>query len=461
VRGVAAEPLGLAGSTSLSPRIVNGALTNLFPTVGALLIFEDERHTSLDALCSGTLIGCRTFLTAAHCVCPDDAITADECQRDGLLDPGTLQVFLQNAGLFSVVSITIDPGFDFAVAGDVAVITLGEVVTGIAPSSLNTILKPGPGALGTIVGFGRTTAQSAVDDAGMKRSGPIITATCPGDLPNETLLCWNFTGSGASTCEGDSGGPLFIDLGQGPVVAGLSSGGDNGSCGAPDTPFETDLYVHRSWIISQSGEDLQNGACGQFGAVGTSTTAVLGTTGTITTADPKRRWTFEVPAGTHLLRVALNSQVYSGRAADLVTNDFDLFVRSETPPTEDQADCDDLNSTGFGFCEIPSPAAGAWHVLVHGVEGEGSFQLTATMLGPSSTCSADCDGNRKLSVAELVTTIDMALDAVDHRVCLNSDMNRDGAVTIDELVAGVSDATIACPPSPPTIRSPLNSGAQE
>jgi hypothetical protein len=44
-------------------KITNGVLDHLHPSVG-LFIADGE--------CSGTLIGCRTVLTAAHCVCGDN-----------------------------------------------------------------------------------------------------------------------------------------------------------------------------------------------------------------------------------------------------------------------------------------------------------------------------------------------------------------------------------------------------
>src|SRR5437868_4575398 len=42
-----------------APRIVNGTLTSLYPSVGALLSPGDPHTAGL--LCSGTLIGCQTF----------------------------------------------------------------------------------------------------------------------------------------------------------------------------------------------------------------------------------------------------------------------------------------------------------------------------------------------------------------------------------------------------------------
>ena len=46
------------------PRVVNGVPTQSRPTTGALLLTDGTGSYAL--ACSGTLIGCRTFLTAAH-----------------------------------------------------------------------------------------------------------------------------------------------------------------------------------------------------------------------------------------------------------------------------------------------------------------------------------------------------------------------------------------------------------
>src|SRR6185295_8046301 len=95
VPAAAADPAQTAPLT-FSPYIVNGTLTAAYPTTGALLIYDDASHSNVNSFCSGTLIGCQTFLTAAHCVCPDTADSAPACQRQGINDPSTLRVFLQH-----------------------------------------------------------------------------------------------------------------------------------------------------------------------------------------------------------------------------------------------------------------------------------------------------------------------------------------------------------------------------
>ena len=208
-------------------------------------------QTHLTGLCSGTLVGCRTFVTAAHCVCSD----ADDflaCTQTGLSPRERLRVFFQQAGFAQVTSVTISPDFSFGQAGDIAVLQLSEPVEGVAPSPINSLNKPTAGTGGTIVGFGRTINDATMlSDAGIKREGKVTVADCNRVVPNSTHVCWQFLGTDSSTCSGDSGGPLFIDFGDGPRLAGVTSGGSNGTCEAPDRSFDTDVFVYSDWVDEQ------------------------------------------------------------------------------------------------------------------------------------------------------------------------------------------------------------------
>src|SRR5262245_39748855 len=120
---LALSALAAGGSAArIQPRIVNGLYTSQYPSTGALLDSSDFSNASL--LCSGTLIGCETFLPAGHCV-------------DGNLNPAAYSVFLQHAGFFHVTSVVRHPSYSFPV-GDVAVLKLATPVTGIAPTAIAT-----------------------------------------------------------------------------------------------------------------------------------------------------------------------------------------------------------------------------------------------------------------------------------------------------------------------------------
>ena len=160
-----------------SPRIVNGVLESQWPTAGALL--SGTNLATAFPICSGTLIGRETFLTAAHCVCSGDGQSCTNRPPN----PGSYSVFLPHAGLFSVSSISLRTDYDFPVA-DVAVLKLAAPVSGISPTPINTIQSPPFSTSGTIVGFG--TSGGASDDSGLKRSGDVVTASCTGGVSNQT-----------------------------------------------------------------------------------------------------------------------------------------------------------------------------------------------------------------------------------------------------------------------------------
>jgi hypothetical protein len=356
---------------SITPQIVNGVFEPLQPTTGALLAGTNPDTAS--ATCSGTLIGCETFLTAAHCV-------------ESPSTPSSYSVFFQHAGFFDVTEIDVRSDYAFPVA-DVAVLKLAAPVSGIAPTPINTTQSPPAGTSGVIVGFG--TSGGSADDGGLKRSGAVTTATCTGGISNSTSVCWKFespigpVGEDSNTCFGDSGGPLFVDFGAGPVVAGVTSGGDNSSCLPLDQSFDTNVFFYRDWVQSQGGADLDNTTCGSLAQVGTPGTLVMSANGSLSPSVPEATHPFLIPPGTELLRVAMNAE-------DDFGDDFDLFVKAGSPPTTSDFDCARTGFGQLGLCEFSSPTAGEWHVLVNRASGAGAYQVTVTAFG--SECGEGNEG---------------------------------------------------------------------
>ncbi len=64
---------------------------------------------------------------------------------------------------------------------------------------------------------------------------------------------------------------------------------------------------------------------------------------------------------------------------------------------------------------------------------------------PALACPADCDGDRTVAVDELVTAVQVALDAGGAERCAAADVNGDQRVTIEELIAAVGAALSGCP----------------
>jgi hypothetical protein len=424
------------------PRIVNGIPTGEYPTVGALLFYTDAQRTELDGLCSGTLVGCHTFLTAAHCACAGDAEDADDCERFGLVDRRTIQVYLPHAGFFDVDRLTIHPDFVFAEVGDLAVFELAQAPRGVLPSAINTTARLPFGTGGTLVGFGRTGGRSSEgDNAGLKRQGPVTTTECNQDFSGDTHICWRFTGNGASTCSGDSGGPLFVASDNGLVVAGTTSGGTSETCLAPDFSFDTDVFVHRDFVIAEAGDDVLGERCGEATVVGDDGVSVRHWTGEIGAAR-EARVELDVPAGTTELRVGLNGRL-SSNGMFPVMNRFHLYLRAGAQPSRAVFDCAGAGPSVFAYCEMSDPAPGPWHILVDGVVGGGEWQATATIFTAPRPCIGDCDANGAVTVDELVIAVSSALSggAIG---CDSVDTNGDSQVTVDEIVTAVDKALRGC-----------------
>jgi hypothetical protein len=253
------------------PRIVNGINTQGQASAGALL---EDFSFGLGSVCSGTLIGCQTFLTAAHCVCIGGSF-----QSCGNPNPTDLHVFLQHVGIVPVSEIDVHPSYTFGVRNDVAVLTLAQPVSGVRPTAINTTGTPPEGTSGTIVGFG--VSRGDMDDGGLKRQGEVVVSGCNGSVPEPAHVCWTFEnplgapGEDSNTCSGDSGGPLFVDFGAGDVVAGVTSGGDSSLCLPTDLSFDTNVFENRTFIQSVAGSDLDSTQCGTISQVGDVDTVVI------------------------------------------------------------------------------------------------------------------------------------------------------------------------------------------
>lgn len=433
--------LALVGRAAAGPRIVNGLFTSEYPSTGALLLGADAASGSTE--CSGTLIGCETFVTAAHCVC--DTV-GSECQPGGphAPDPTGMWVFLQHAGIFAVSSVTVRSDYDFP-NGDVALLHLASPVTGVRPTPLDRTRTPGVGGQGTIVGFGSSGGQ----DYGLKRVGQITTAPCtPADPVNAVLTCWDFEsplgppGTDSDTCFADSGGPLFVDFGCGPTLAGITSGGTASVCAPTDHAFDADVFTYRSYIDAAGGPDVGAPSCGAMPQAGDPGTEITGFQGTVSAAGPDATHLVTVPAGTTQLRVALN-------AFDDGVANFDLFVRFGAPPTPTTFDCAGQGPGQFAVCDLAAPAAGTWYVLVRRVTGGGTYQVTATTFAIGSPAGGNdgqpCDDRRDCTGGDVCGGGNCAGVPVadgspcdDGSACTQSDACSAGAC------AGVATPAVAC-----------------
>ncbi len=365
--------------------IVNGIPTNLQPTTGALLfVGPDTKNQFLD--CSGVLIGCRTVLTAAHCICPE-ADGYAEC-LDAISNPddvADLRFFFQHTGIHHVRDIYVDPTYIAGYGGDLAILRLSELVTGIEPQPFHKSppLRAPHGTPGVIVGFGNSKDDRL--DAAIKRVGEITTAQCPLDAgpPGAINLCWNFEepidkpGEDSGLCLKDDGGPLLVDFGNGPEVTGIHSGGGP-TCAADTFNYSTDVARSRVWIATTGGPDVARDQCSELGEVGEPWVSVFGGRGVLPKNQDEARFSFDIPEDPLLVRVTVNG--------DTVRNgDYDMFVGLGTNlPTREDNECESRGVGQFGVCEFEEPETDRVNILIRHVtptvgRGKSRFQVTVTV----------------------------------------------------------------------------------
>ena len=385
-----ADALESAIRAAPAPRadLVNALLSSDLPAAGMLLSATG---------CSGTLVGCSSFLTAASCICGKD-LTGEEClQHNELLALDDKQVLLPHYGLFALAAIAIHPDYQWGLGHDLALITLAEPVPGAAPALLATGDEIGSGQTATLVGYGSTGGIDA--SFGLRRTGSGLTAACS-VVPDADQVCVQISaplgapGTESGLCQGDEGAALLVSQGGVARLAGVGSGTTSLDCQPPGESFFADVAENRAWIEAAAGSDLGTAGCGAAPIGGLST--ATGSTDALAGGDDDDAIVIEVPAGTQQLRATLVTDFFGAL-------DGDLYARAGAPPTTGLFDAaSESPGTSPETIVVDSPTAGTWNFLAHRFAGEGAYQLVLTLLAPSgepTVCVADADtacqlGNR-------------------------------------------------------------------
>ena len=232
--------LALSGCSAPSPhakplgqqqaRITDGTDDAGHLAVGLLLI--GASGGTAKSVCTATLVGQHTILTATHC-----------------LEVGETTLFQIGGKLYTVVKMIRRTDWNEATSKYVNDIGLGVLdgdVPNIAPMKLSKS-APTVGTQIALVGFGITS--DAAKDAGTKRkANNTIKTVQPGYFTVEK------TGNGVgNACKGDSGGPVLALVGGVETVLGVMSAA-NAPCGVKSYHVRVDVFI--GWLETEAAGDI-------------------------------------------------------------------------------------------------------------------------------------------------------------------------------------------------------------
>ncbi len=218
-----------------------------------------------DILCTGTLIGPNTILSAAHCF-------------DGGIDRSNLFVGfgldVESVKTFKVTKVITHPEYDTEAPlqeeipiHDTAVLRFeGLAPAGTSPALLAARNMPlTPGTPHILSGYGLSWTSTFIIWRSSGGAGTLrrVELSLTSALASSKQLKFTST-EGKAVCSGDSGGPAYLQQGNTLVVTGITSWGYS-SCEQGLSVF-SDVRAYRDWIdtaVAQLGTSSESGVSGE------------------------------------------------------------------------------------------------------------------------------------------------------------------------------------------------------
>jgi secreted trypsin-like serine protease len=236
------DPVFLANARRMvsdRERIVGGVETGDFPDCVAI-------GSAGSWCCSGTLVARNVVVTAGHCWaggCAARVLVGQDVEREG------------DGQLIEVASAQAHPDYDPpAPLHDIAVLILARDVD-VSPRAIGGAAQIAAAASARLAGFGNTDIWSSAGygrrrmvDVPMASSDPRFGA----DPDTEFVAGAPFLDR--DSCNGDSGGPAYVDAGGSWYLAGATSRATASAvrpCG--DGGIYTRVHAYADWIRSVPG----------------------------------------------------------------------------------------------------------------------------------------------------------------------------------------------------------------
>lgn len=220
-------------------------------------MYEPSSNGSGGALCTASLIGKNTALTAAHCV-QKGAYAPVMIFGPNVRSPDSVHLPITGVAVNPSYEQNRGRGMD---QGDIAVVKFqGKIPPGYQPATMdsaNDQIRKGESAI--LAGYGVSNARTHEGAGVLRKTSVSVAAVRKG---KSEMIFDQSHGRGA--CHGDSGGPAYFQRGQKMVLAGVTNRSYPNSA-ADDCAHKvvyTKVSAYRPWIEKSEKElnsDSQSG----------------------------------------------------------------------------------------------------------------------------------------------------------------------------------------------------------